>query len=76
MLRTPRLSGIYYTDIYWVYFYLLGEATGSMLLSKLGSFSHIPSSMDLPAKLQLQQGKGENNDMPGLHCSLYAVSVT
>ncbi|XP_070763057.1 serine/threonine-protein kinase pim-3-like isoform X1 [Enoplosus armatus] len=25
-----------------------------MLLSKLGSFSHIPSSMDLPAKLQLQ----------------------
>ncbi|KAE8296627.1 Serine/threonine-protein kinase pim-3 [Larimichthys crocea] len=28
-----------------------------MLLSKLGSFSHISSSMDLPAKLQLQQVK-------------------
>ncbi|XP_070763058.1 serine/threonine-protein kinase pim-3-like isoform X2 [Enoplosus armatus] len=28
-----------------------------MLLSKLGSFSHIPSSMDLPAKLQLQAEK-------------------
>lgn len=29
-----------------------------MLLSKLGSFSHIAPSMDLPAKLQLHQGNG------------------
>lgn len=34
-----------------------------MLLSKLGSFSHISSSMDLPARLQLQSGNG-GGDMP------------
>ncbi|XP_073328668.1 serine/threonine-protein kinase pim-3-like [Pagrus major] len=38
-----------------------------MLLSKLGSFSHIPSSMDLPAKLQLQQAKAEKQPFEKLY---------
>ncbi|XP_051239455.1 serine/threonine-protein kinase pim-3-like [Dicentrarchus labrax] len=39
----------------------------SMLLSKLGSFSHISSSMDLPAKLQLQQAKAEKQPFEKLY---------
>lgn len=40
-----------------------------MLLSKLGSFSHISSSMDLPAKLQ----QGNGNNMPVLRRILWPV---
>uniref|UniRef100_A0A3B5B894 Protein kinase domain-containing protein n=1 Tax=Stegastes partitus TaxID=144197 RepID=A0A3B5B894_9TELE len=36
-----------------------------MLLSKLGSFSHIPSSMDLPSKLQ--QAKAEKQPFEKLY---------
>ncbi|XP_070829110.1 serine/threonine-protein kinase pim-3-like [Chaetodon trifascialis] len=38
-----------------------------MLLSKLGSFPHISSSMDLPAKLHLQQAKAEKQPFEKLY---------
>lgn len=41
-----------------VFSFLSGEFTSSMLLSRLGSFSHIQSSVDLPARLQ--QGNGQH----------------
>lgn len=43
-------------DLYWGCFIAVWD---TMLLSKLGTFPPIPTSMDLPAKLQLQQAKVE-----------------